>query len=125
MIISQEMDKLEEQLSEMTHRLYDIEEEMQKASARFPGCREDELLRLIRDTLFGTGMTQKDLAERVSCTRPAMSLYLRGKRKMPMQTMTACLDALGYKLVVLPVALPFTPDDDDINGNGTSTKITN
>lgn len=113
MIISQEMDWLAEQLNDMTHRLYDIEEEMQKASARFPGCREDELLRLIRDTLFSTGMTQKGLAERVGCTRPAMSLYLRGKRKMPMQVMTACLEVLGYKLVVLPVALPFTPEGDD------------
>lgn len=112
MIISQEMDKLEEQLSDMTHRLYDIEEEMQKASARFPGCTEAELVCLVHDTLIGTGMTQKELAERVGCTRPAMSLYLRGKRRMPMQTMTACLDALGYKLVVLPVALPFTPEGE-------------
>lgn len=112
MILSQELDYIEQQYSELNHRLFDLEDELQKASHKLPGASGGEILNMIHRTLTERGITQKSLADKAGCAPSAMSLMLRGKRRMPVDVMVACLTELGFKLVVLPEALPFTPEGE-------------
>lgn len=56
---------------------------------------EAALATQIKIELVERGMNQKDLAEAVGVGRPAMNLYLTGKRSMPMPTFLAVADAFG------------------------------
>lgn len=49
----------------------------------------------IKIELLEHGMNQKDLAEAVGIGRPAMNLYLTGKRSIPLHTLFDVAEVLG------------------------------
>lgn len=112
MILSMEIDEMRNAIGKFSVRLTEMENELHGAN-QINGASEEELIRLIRMKLAETGMTQRQIAVSIGCTPSSVSLILRQKRKAPMWFVIETLELLGYKLVVLPEALPFTPNEGD------------
>lgn len=58
-----------------------------------------ELSEMLKHMLREAGMTQKQLAERVSITEAAVSRYVCGNREPRFTRFSKIIDALGYKIV--------------------------
>jgi len=112
MILSLEINEMRDTIANLCDRLNALEDEMH-GMAEDDGIGFEETMRLIRRELAERNMTQRELADTLGCTRPSVSLWLRGKRTPPLTFVIGALGLLGYKLVVLPEALPFTPNEGD------------
>lgn len=114
MIIDREIHYMTAELEQMMDRVTTIERTVADAGRTLPGVTEPELALLIKTRLPELGIRQKDLAARIGCTPAAVSMMLRGKRKMSLAMALFCLDVVGCKLAVLPQELPFTPEGDNL-----------
>jgi transcriptional regulator with XRE-family HTH domain len=54
--------------------------------------------RLLRQAREEAGITQRELAERLGCTQPAISQAEAGGASLSVSTLQRILDALGYEL---------------------------
>ena len=113
MIIKTEIERMYSDLLDFHDRLTRLEQNVEQKTEGLPEVAEQEVLDLIRSGLARMGMTQKELADRVGYTAPSMSLALRGKRRMPFGVVLSCLEIVGYRLVAVPVGLPFTPPPEN------------
>lgn len=112
MIMTHELDKMEEQLTDMNQRLRDLEELVEDYTKGLPAVTEDDMITLIRDAIKDMGMSQGQLAEIMGYSRPTISMMIHGRRRMPLEVMMKFLEIIGWKLVAVPVELPFTPEGE-------------
>ena len=120
MIIAQEIESIQNQIGDIQAQLLQIGAEAERASKGLPGVSEAELVKLIRDKVKEQGITQHRLAETVGYSQSVISMAFRGKRRLPVSVMLRCLELVGYKLVAVPLELPFTPEGDDDESNASN-----
>ena len=118
MIIQLELDRIDEELARIGERLYDLEESVHDQTHGLPEVSEGELVNLVKQRLSEMYMPQKWLANQVEYAPSALSLALRGKRRMPMDVLLRCLHEVGYRLVAVPRSLPVEEGGEDGSDKG-------
>ena len=108
MIIHEELNRIREQLTELSEWLNDIDSDLHDRSMD-PSTTGDEMMKLIRNEMKAQGIKQRELAEATECTPAAVCRYLSGKRKPSVEFLIQSLEVVGYKVQVVPV-LTFTPE---------------
>ena len=117
MIVAHEIETLDRMLADMEIRLCELEHEMHDRTTGLPAVTEDDLMRLIKQQIAEQGITQTKLCEIVGCSKSTMSMALKGRRRLPLAVVLACLQVIGWKLVCTIEDLPFTPAGDEEDGS--------
>ena len=108
MILHEELNRIREQLTELSEWLNDIDSDLHDRSMD-PSTTGEEMMKLIRQEMKNQGIKQRTLSDLTGFTPPSVSLYLSGKRKAPVEFLVPAWEVVGYKVQVVPV-LPFTPE---------------
>lgn len=111
MIIPHEIERLRNTLDECLDRLELLDTELRRMPET-DGLALDEVMQFVKSEMRNRGMTQKDLAEKTGYSAPGVNRWLRGSRKAPLDFIIGALQALGYRMEILPARRTPLPFED-------------